>query len=47
MLPRVAHALRVGDPLDVLEQVETRHESSAVDRMGVEDEEFHPYGWLP
>ena len=31
------------DGLDLFEQVEASHESSAVDRVGVEDEELHPW----
>jgi hypothetical protein len=42
VLPRVAHPLGIGDRLDLLEEVQTRHQSSAVDRVGVEDEELHP-----
>ena len=42
VLPRVAHPLGIGDRLDLFEQVQTGHQSPAVDRMGVEDEELHP-----
>ena len=38
--------LRIGHRLDLLEEVQARHEPPAIDRMGVQDEELHPWGWL-
>ena len=47
VLPCVTDGFGACDRLDVVEKVQTRHQPPPVDRMGVEDEEFHPCGWLP